>query len=127
MNKCVYQERRTFLRWDEAHIIGYLNEEQVENYQPDNAQEGDEPWPVAYSYTGTEKDGGTVMPCADAEDYGEVANAIIRSRYSASQEAAIHRHAINGDYEEKPKEYEEYNEWCRQAVATAKAWLGISE
>ena len=35
MNKVFYREQRTFLVWDQQHIIGYLNEEQVENYTPD--------------------------------------------------------------------------------------------
>lgn len=130
MKRTVYQERRTYLRYDEQHIIGYLNEEVLENYVPQNTRPGEneseeepEPWPVAYAYTGTESDGGTVMPCTKQDDYGEIANAIIRSRYSESQELAIQRHAINGDYEETPQEYEEYNNWCVYAVQTAKAWV----
>lgn len=134
MNRQVYPERRTFLMYDAAHIIGYLNEEVLENYTPENAHpihEGEEeqtpePWPEAFAYTGTERDGGTVMPCSNPQNYGELANAIIRSKYSESQELAIQRHAINGDYEENPREYEEYDEWCQYAVATAKAWLQAS-
>lgn len=132
MNTKVYQERRTYLRYDEAHIIGYLNEEVLEDYVPeDNAhgesEESPEPWPTAYAYTGTEADGGTVMPCTKQNDYGELANAIIRSRYTESQELAIQRHAINGDYEETPQEYDAYNDWCEYAVATAKAWTSPAE
>ena len=128
MNRTVYQQRRTYQRYDEAHIIGYLNEEVIENYVPTDSQRGEseespEPWPTAYAYTGTESDGGTIMPCEKQDDYGEVANAIIRSRYSESQEMAIQRHAINGDYAEAPEEFEAYNAWCQQAVATAKRWV----
>ena len=127
MNRTVYQEPRTFLKYDDQHIIGYLNEEVVENYVvPDNGtEENAEPvvWPTAYAYTGTETDGGTIMPCTDLNNYGEMANAIIRSRYSVSQELAIQRHAINGDYAEAGQEYEDYNDWCQQAVATAKRWV----
>lgn len=128
MNRTVYQERRTYQRYDAAHIIGYLNEEVLENYVPTNSQgenseDVPEPWPTAYAYTGTESDGGTVMACEKQDDYGELANAIIRTRYSESQELAIQRHAINGDYEEAPQEYEQYNAWCQYAVQTAKAWI----
>jgi len=126
MNRKVYQERRTYQRYDAAHIIGYLNEEVLNNYQPAQQTEGEdvpEPWPTAYAYTGTETDGGTVMECKNQSDYGEVANAIIRSRYTESQELAIQRHAINGDYEETPQEYEMYNTWCQYAVQTAKTWI----
>ena len=126
MNRQVYQQPLTYQRYDEEHIIGYLNEEVLNNYQPPQQSEGagmPEPWPVAYAYTGTETDGGTVMECKDQSDYGEVANAIIRSRYSESQELAIQRHAINGDYTETSQEYEDYYAWCQQAVQTAKRWV----
>lgn len=128
MNRRVYQERRTYQRYDAAHIIGYLNEERLENYVPKEETASEDkkspkPWEVAYAYTGTESDGGTVMQCDKQDDYGDIANAIIRTRYSASQELAIQRHAINGDYEENPKEFEEYNAWCQYAVKTAKDWI----
>ena len=125
MNRCVYQQPRTYLKYDDEHIIGYLNEEVLNDYLPAKQTDGDgqpEPWPTAYAYTGTETDGGTVMECKNQNDYGELANSIIRSRYSESQEMAIQRHAINGDYALSPQEYEEYNEWCKYAVETAKGW-----
>jgi hypothetical protein len=128
MNRKVYQERRTYQRYDEAHIIGYLNEEELENYIPSgninsDGNEEPEPWPRAYAYTGSETDGGTVMECSCQDNYGEIANAIIRTQYTESQELAIQRHAINGDYEEAPQEFEQYNAWCQYAVQTAKAWI----
>ena len=125
MHKTVYQERRTFQRYDATHIIGYLQEEVINDYKPqtDGGQEQQEPWPKAYAYTGSETDGGTVMPCEHQEDYGDIANAIIRTRYSESQELAIQRHAINGDYDEAPQEFDEYNAWCQYAVKTAKEWI----
>ena len=122
----VYQTRKTYMKYDKEHIIGYLNEEVLENYTPQDQPDEGEPvvWPVAYRYTGTERDGGTVMPCTNMHDTGDVANAIIRSRYTESQELAIHRHVLNGDYEENPTEYEEYNAFCKTiAVAQAKAWV----
>ena len=129
MNRQVYQERRTYQRYDETHIIGYLNEEVINDYQPaaeqqpDGEDEQPEPWPKAYAYTGSETDGGTVMPCSRQEDYGDIANAIIRTRYSESQELAIQRHAINGDYEEAPQEFDDYNDWCQYDVQTSKEWI----
>lgn len=124
--KAYYKTQRTFTKYDDGHIIGYLNERVVEDYQPEeNPGEEQEEAYTAYEYTGTEADGGTVMPCEDPAKYGDVANAIIRSKYSESQELAIHRHAANGDYEESPKEYDDYNQWCEYAVATAKRWLNI--
>ena len=72
----------------------------------------------------TEKDGGTVMPCTDPTSYPEVTNAIIRSKYSESDEMAIHRHHGN-DPEEYAEEWQEYNDFCESAKALAKDWLGI--
>lgn len=126
MNRQVYPEARTFAKYDDEHIIGYLNEEVINNYQPSvssDTEETPEPWPTAYAYTGTETDGGTIMKCSNRDDYGEIANAIIRSRYSESQELAIQRHAINGDYAEVSQEYDDYYAWCQYAVTLAKKWV----
>lgn len=120
----VYQEKRTYLRYDAEHIIGYLNEEVLTNYQPESMGEekAPQPWPTAYKYTGTEADGGTIMPCGEIKSSGDLANAIIRTKYNESQELAIQRHASNGDYADAPKEWEDYNAWCESAVALAKEW-----
>ena len=86
-NTAIYTERRTFGKYDAENIIGYLNEEQVQDYQPEGAEE-----PVTgYRYTGTERDGGTIMPCKDPTDYGQLVNAIIRASLTESEELAIHR------------------------------------
>ena len=115
-----YTERRTFGKFDANNIIGYLEEERVPDFLPEGA---DQPT-LGYKYTGTEKDGGTVMPCTDPTSYPEVTNAIIRSKYSESDEMAIHRHHGN-DPEEYAEEWQEYNDFCESAKALAKDWLGI--
>ena len=122
MNKhsVIYTKPRTCGKYDANHIIGYLNEEQVPDFLPEGAEE-----PVTgYKYTGTEKDGGTVMPCSDHTSYPDVTNAIIRSKYSESDEMAIHRHHGN-DPEEYAEEWQEYNDFCESAKTVAKNWLGI--
>lgn len=116
----IYTHSMTFGKYDDGHIIGYLNEEQVKDYLP---EEADTPV-TGYRYTGTEIDGGTVMPCSDHTSYPEVANAIIRSKYSQSDEMAIHRHYSN-DQEQYAEEWNEYNEFCENAKKLAKKWLGI--
>lgn len=116
----IYTERRTFGKFDANNIIGYLEEERVPDFLPEGA---DQPT-IGYKYTGTEKDGGTVMPCTDPTSYPEVTNAIIRSKFSESDEMAIHRHHGN-DPEEYAEEWQEYNEFCESAKALAKNWLGI--
>ena len=116
----IYTERRTFGKFDANNIIGYLEEERVPDFLPEGA---DQPT-LGYKYTGTEKDGGTVMPCTDPTSYPEVTNAIIRSKFSESDEMAIHRHHGN-DPEEYAEEWQEYNEFCESAKTLAKEWLGI--
>lgn len=116
----IYTERRTFGKFDANSIIGYLEEERVTDFLPEGAEQPT----LGYKYTGTEKDGGTVMPCTDPTSYPEVTNAIIRSKFSESDEMAIHRHHSN-DPEEYAEEWQEYNDFCESAKALAKDWLGI--
>lgn len=116
----IYSERRTFGKFDANNIIGYLEEERVPDFLPEGAEQPT----LGYKYTGTEKDGGTVMPCTDPTSYPEVTNAIIRSKFSESDEMAIHRHHGN-DPEEYAEEWQEYNDFCESAKALAKNWLGI--
>ena len=116
----IYTEPRTYGKYDAGHIIGYLNEEQVPDYLPEGAED-----PVTgYKYTGTEKDGGTIMPCSNPDSYPELTNAIIRAEYSESDEMAIHRHNYN-DPEKYAQEWAEYNGYCESAKVLAKKWLGI--
>ena len=52
MYRQVYQERRTYLRYDDQHVIGYLNEEVINNYQPEfhgEDEDAPDPWPTAYA------------------------------------------------------------------------------
>lgn len=116
----IYTERRTFGKFDANSIIGYLEEERVPDFLPEGAEQPT----LGYKYTGTEKDGGTVMPCTDPTSYPEVTNAIIRSKFSESDEMAIHRHHGNNP-EEYAEEWQEYNDFCESAKALAKDWLGI--
>ena len=116
----IYSERRTFGKFDANNIIGYLEEERFPDFLPEGAEQPT----LGYKYTGTEKDGGTVMPCTDPTSYPEVTNAIIRSKFSESDEMAIHRHHGNNP-EEYAEEWQEYNDFCESAKALAKDWLGI--
>ena len=123
MFQATYAEKKTFFPFGENMIIGFLGETVVENWKQDNAPE-DAPAITGYSYTGPRKDGGTLLPCSDPTDYGCVTNAIIRSRYSMSEELAIHRHYA-GDPENHAPEWAEYNAFCESAKTLAKNWLGI--
>ena len=86
----VYQQPRTLLRYDSERVIIYPDERVEDNYQPEKTADNDAPSPYkAYIYTGEERDGGFIVPCADPTDHHEVANAIIRTRYTVSDELAL--------------------------------------
>lgn len=119
----VYAQPMSFAPFGDAHIIGYLYETVIENWNQPNAPEGAAPI-TGYQYTGPREDGGTLLPCENPSDYGCVANAIIRSKFSESDEMAIHRHFV-GDKVLYADEWEAYNQFCEDAKVLAKRWLGI--
>ena len=123
MNKSVYRVKRTFLKYDSNHIIGYLNETVIKDYQPE-AMEGQEPPEPydGYQYEGTEKDGGTIRECANPGNRDDMINAIIRTKYSLSEELAIHRH-VSDDAAAYKEEWATYDAFCEQAKTIADAWL----
>ena len=125
MNKVIYAEPKTFFPFGDGQIVAFFGEEIVENWQQPGAPEEAKPI-TGYGYTGPRSDGGTVLPCNDPSDYGSMVNAIIRSKYTESDEMAIHRHYINS-YEGHEDEWNEYNAFCESAKVLAKQWLGISE
>lgn len=106
-----------FLKYSEGKIIAFLNEEVVNDYV---AQEGDEPT-IGYKYTGTEEDGGTILACANPDNRDDVINAIIRSKYSETEEFSIHRHHLI-DPDNYVEEWERYNDFVEQAKALYKKW-----
>jgi hypothetical protein len=122
MNKAVYREPRTYMKYDSQHIIGYLHETVIPDYQPESVGDDVPDSFTGYQYEGSELDGGTIMPCADPASRDEVINAVIRSKYSASQEFSIQRHYQN-DPEVYADEWEEYNSWCEYAKTTVDNWL----
>ena len=65
--RAIYTERKTFVKYDDNHYLLYLNEEVLENHVPEGHGGEPEPEPrVAYAYTGTCEDGGTLIEAADA-------------------------------------------------------------
>lgn len=123
MSTVIYPEKKTFFPLGKNQIIAFLNEKTIENWQQPNSPEGAEPI-TGYCYSGTRKDGGTVLPCENASDYGCLVNAIIRSRFSLSEEMAMNRH-FNNSPEEYAQEWEDYSNFCEAAKLKAKEWLGI--
>ncbi len=122
-----YLQPMTMMQYDNGRIIGYLHEEVIEGYVPEDILREEQPEPTTgYRYTGTEEDGGTLMPCSDSSDYGEVVNAIIRSSHTESEEMAIHRHHIN-DPALYAEEWDRYNRDCEAAKVLARKWLGMDQ
>ncbi len=116
-----YAEQKTFFPLGKDKIIGFLGETIVENWNQPGAPE-DAPAITGYQYTGTRQDGGTELPCDDPSDYGSLTNAIIRSRFTQSDELAIQRHYAN-DPVAYQAEWDDYNAFCEQAKVVAKSWL----
>lgn len=129
----VYPQKKTMLKYGNGKIIAYLQEKPMANYLPDNAMESQQPFD-GFQYTGTERDGGTILDCPDAGNYDDVVNALIRASYSQSTEDSIYRHQIAisqgliTDESEKEKyenEFASFNKCCEEAKALAKSWLGL--
>lgn len=119
---------RTFLKYDEGRVIVYPDERIVDDYQPDDSsadEQSVEPF-KAYIYTGEERDGGFIRDCPDPSDYHDMANAIIRTRYSVSEELALQRHHQD-DADAYASEWQAYCDFADTATAKAKKWLGISK
>ena len=87
-------------------------DEQVETRVEPAPVEGGEPVErTQYSYDVT-----WLEP--NSKSKGDLVNAIIRTKYSESDELAIQRHYANSKTAYK-EEWQEYNEWCEQA----KTWV----
>lgn len=130
MNKAIYTERKTLVKYDDNRYMAYLNEEVIEDYVPEVRDGEESPEPVTgYAYTGTEPDGGTLIASGDMSR-DSLINGIIRSRYSQTEEDAIKTHQIElfkspdipkaEDYE---AEWEAFNAFRTDAIVTVDRWL----
>ncbi|WP_288776999.1 hypothetical protein [uncultured Bacteroides sp.] len=89
MNKAIYLDRRKFDKFDDNHFIVYLNEETIPEYVPEKMEGQPEPEPcMAYAYSGSEKDGGTIIEATSAQ-YDEFVAGLVRLRFSQNQVEAI--------------------------------------
>lgn len=126
--KVTYTERRTFVRYDEGRIIAYLGEDIVSSYKPEDAPEDMAPV-TGYSYEGELPDGGTMLDCSST-DRDSLVNAVIRTRYSQTEEDAIKTHQIlllqDPDIdkaEEYAAEWSEFLAFRMVAIQTVDNWL----
>ena len=116
MNKNYYPTQKTFVKYDDEHFLLYLNEEIVEDYLPENAEDGAVPF-TAYAYWGTEPDGSTKIKATEAT-YAEFAAGLIRNSYTLDQELALHRQK-----DVKTVEFGAYFEYCEDCKNLAKQLL----
>jgi hypothetical protein len=130
MDKVIYPEKKTFARYDASRFVVYLNEETVEGYVPDTMPGETPADPItAYAYTGTEKDGGTLIQ-ATADDRDSLINGIIRSRYTQTEEDAIKTHQIillhNPEHpkaDEYAAEWDAFNAVREDAIKVVDGWF----
>lgn len=130
-----YSHKMRPSQYDERHFICYLNETPADYKADEKAK------PISgFAYTGNMSDGGTLVEC-DEFDRDKLINAVIRTRYSQTQEDAIKTHHLNVLAEKtgistvvpmsdgKLKEYEE--EWYHfelfrtEVIRTVDGWLAM--
>lgn len=117
LHSMTYGYPLSFLPLSNGKIIAFLNEVEVNDFVD---QEGGKP-KKGYQYTGTETDGGTILECANPNDRDDVINAIIRSKYSQTQEFSIHRHH-QLDPVAYEAEWDEYNTFVESAKQLYDKW-----
>ena len=92
MKKVNYSERKTFVQYDENHVVLYLNEEPAEitNEETGETVQG-------YSYTGSMEDGGTLIEAANVTSENRRAkfiSGLLGTEYDINEQIAI---LANGD------------------------------
>lgn len=128
--RTIHTEKKTFVPYDGAHYLLYLNEETVENYVPEEQPDGSTPEPcTAYAYTGDQPDGSTMIEAREAT-YDAFVSGLVRLRYSADRVEAITLNKL-GSNAERQAEFEaefaaleEYRNLCK---AQARGVLGLEE
>lgn len=99
MNRVIYLDRRKFDKFDDNHFIVYLNEETIPEYVPEVMDGQPEPEPcTAYAYSGSEKDGGTIIEATSAQ-YDDFVAGLVRLKFSQNQVEAILCNQGDGDDE----------------------------
>ncbi len=99
MNRAIYLDRRKFDKFDDNHFIVYLNEETIPEYVPEVMDGQPEPEPcMAYAYSGSEKDGGTIIEATSAQ-YDDFVAGLVRLKFSQNQVEAILCNQGDGDDE----------------------------
>lgn len=115
----IYTDRKTYNQFDNNHFLLYLNEEVIEDYTPE-VRDGESMLEscTAYAYTGSEKDGGTLIEAQEAT-YDAFVSGLVRREYSADRVEAITLNKLSSDNERKAEfdaefsELEDYRNSCK--------------
>jgi hypothetical protein len=137
MNKIIYDEKKTYLKYDDTHYVCYLNEEREELPAVSGMgtdQGAAEPEPEAslgYAYTGNLPDGGTLVE-APEDAYDAFLSGLIRVEYPQSRVEAIQanrmtallnpNHKNAAQYADEWNALQSHREWSKKQVKTL---LGI--
>jgi hypothetical protein len=129
MYKAIYDEKKTYSKYDDTHYVCYLNEEReaipaVAGMGTDQgvAEPGPEP-SLGYAYTGNLPDGGTLIEAGEAT-YAAFVSGLIRVEYPQSRVEAIQanrmtafldpKHERAAGYAAEWDAYQFYREWCKE-------------
>ena len=125
-----FTRRKTFVKYDDNHYLLYLNEEVLENHVSEGHGGEPEPEPrVAYAYTGTCEDGGTLIEATSAS-YDSLVSGLIRREYSADRVEAITLNKLSSDNERKAEFEAEFaclERYRNDCKARVRALLGMPE
>lgn len=127
--RAIYTERKTFVKYDDNHYLLYLDEEVLEDYVPESHEGDPVPEPrTAYAYTGSFKDGGTLVESASAS-YDSLVSGLIRTAYSADRVEAITLNKLGSDIARKAEfdaEFAELERYRNECKAKVRALLGMN-
>lgn len=127
MFRQIYTERKKYSQFDDNHFILYLNEEVIEDYVPEVHNGELAPAPcTAYAYSGTERDGGTLIEAVSAS-YDGFVSGLVRREYSADRVEAITLNKLSSDNERKAEfdaEFAELEDYRNSCKAQARVILG---
>lgn len=130
MNSAVYYDKKSFEKFSEEYFKLFLNEEVIPDYIPENVMGDENPVPrMAYSYSGSEIDGGTLIQAKES-NYDNFVSGLIRLKYSADAESAIQANMIvalsepkNSRATEFKTEWEVYQDYREECKSKAKLFF----
>jgi hypothetical protein len=126
----IHNKKMLFKKYDNSRYIVYLNEKVIENYRNEEEEGEREPF-TAFSYTGAEPDGGTIIDVDPNEELqNALINGVLRTKYSVSVEDAIKTHQVilfnnpeHAKADEYKAEFAQFNDFREDCIATVRGWF----